>query len=79
MEELETVLSWILAGTALVAAAAACLLLAGLLRATIGGGLERRHPIPPGFMRHAAEVSGRVRAHNRLRGELHIARTLGWA
>jgi hypothetical protein len=69
VDELEGAFTWILGGGIVLAAAALCLLLGALLRAALGGGIDRLEPMPPGFMRHAAEVAARIRAHHRARRE----------
>jgi hypothetical protein len=67
VDEIHAPLTWVLGGGIVLAAAAVCLVLGALLRAALGGGIDRLEPLPPGFMRHAAEVAGRIRAHHRAR------------
>ena len=74
MDDLEGAFTWILAGGIALGATTACLVLGGLLRAALGGGLERTHPVPPDATRHAARVTARVRAHHSARIEAAEAR-----
>jgi hypothetical protein len=50
-----------------LAASALSLVVGAMLRAALGGGIDRTEPLPPGFMRHAVEVAARIRAHHHAR------------
>ena len=76
MDELDGAFTWILGGSTVLAATALCLVLGALLRAALGGGIDRLEPMPPDFMRHAAEVAARIRAHHRARTEDAASRRL---
>ena len=68
MDDIQGSLTLLLGGGLILMAGAVCLVLGALVRAALGGGIDRLDPMPPGLVRHAAEVATRIRAHHHARG-----------